>query len=34
VISVVLYVAWRSQTRALRYSTLWIVSLLFVLASG
>ena len=34
VIGVVLYGAWRGQARVLRYSTLWIVSLLFALASG
>jgi hypothetical protein len=34
VIAVVLYGAWHGQVRVLRYSTLWIVSLLFVLASG
>ena len=34
VIAIVLHGAWRGQTRTLRYSTLWIVSLLFALASG
>ncbi len=34
VIGVVLYAAWRHRPRALRYSTLWIISLLFAIASG
>ncbi len=34
VIGLVLYAAWRHQARALRYSTLWIISLLFAIASG
>jgi hypothetical protein len=34
VIAVILYGALRGEQRTLRYSTLWIVSLLLVLASG